>query len=284
MLETKRTFMPHPNRTRLLGTALVLASLQLGLSQTLTNTFYFGPALTPPTPVWDVAGTYQITNHMESYTIRPMDIVFNQIGLDVDSHGKLQALGNPTVLVQVGDDMIGGDYKVSGLMSGGGVNTHANFTIKFKGSGTVGGVATTCNISANYNLRVNPADLTLVGKNTGSVTFSHLGNGRFNSDIALPLPPGADGGWNLTLDLVPFKTKLSGTAVVLVDTWTNAPSTTLATKASGTAAKSGVVNVNMTGYGNSAGTQINMQLKPVVGDTNVLTKVNGKVLGQRVKN
>jgi hypothetical protein len=284
MLETRKSFMTSPNRTRLIGSALLLASLQLGLSQTLTNTFYFGPSFTPPTPVWDVTGVYQITNHMESHTIRPMDIVFNQIGLDVDAHGKLQALGNPTVLVQVGDDMIGGDYKVSGMMSGGGANTHASFSIRFKGSGTVGGVATTCNISANYNLRANPADLTLVGKTTGSVTFSHLGTGSFNSNISLPLPPGADGGWNVTLDLVPFKTKLSGTAVVLVDTWTNTPSTTLATKVAGTAAKSGVANVNLTGYGNSAGTQINMVLKPVVGDTNVIAKVNGRVLGQRVKN
>jgi hypothetical protein len=276
--------MTSSNRIRLIGTALLLASLQLGRSQPLTNTFYFGPSFTPPTPAWDISGVYQITNHLESHTIRPMDIVFNQIGLDVDAHGKLQPLGNPTVLVQVGDDMIGGDYKVAGMMSGGGANTHANFSIRFKGSGTVGGVATTCNITANYNLRVNPADLTLVGKTTGSVNFSHLGTGRFNSNITLPLPPGADGGWNLTLDLVPFKTKLSGTAVVLVDTWTNTPSATLATRANGTAAKSGVVNVNLTGYGHSAGTQINMQLKPVVGTTNVVTKVNGRVLGQRVKN
>ena len=136
--------MTSPNRNRLIGSALLLASLQLGLSQPLTNTFYFGPSLTPPTPVWDISGAYQITNHMEGHTIRPMDIVFNQLGLDVDAHGKLQVLGTPTVLVLVGSDTIGGDYKVSGMMSGGGANTHANFSITFKGNGTVGGVATTC--------------------------------------------------------------------------------------------------------------------------------------------
>jgi hypothetical protein len=269
-------------KNRVFCAALLLASLQFGYSQALTNTFYFG---LPLNPVWNIYGVYDITNHMQSSTIRPMDIVLNDLGLGFDAKGKVVVQGSPTILVFFGDDIVGGDYKVSGKVSGGGAKTHVNFSVKFKGNGMVAGVSTTCNISAKYDLDVNPAGPSLVGKVSGTASFSHLGSGKLNSVVSLPLPPGADGGWNVALDLVPFGSKLSGTAVVLVNTSTNAPTMTLATKASGNLPQqSSNAKVKLTGSGNSAGTQITMQFVPLLGATNVLATVSGKVLGQKVKN
>jgi len=267
-------------KNRLFCTALLLSSLQFGFSQALTNAFYFGP---PLNPVWDISGVYQLTNFMQSATIRPMEIVFNQLGLDVDAKGKVQVAGSPTILVLVGDDIVGGDCKVSGKISGGGAKTRVAFTVKFKGNGIVAGVSTTCNITAKYDLTVNPTSPNLLGKATGNASFSHLGSGKLNTPVALPLA--ADGNWNVTLDLVPFNTKLSGTSLVLVNTGTNTPSTTLATKANGNLPKqSDRAKVKLSGYGNSSGTQLTMQFIPILGATNVVATVNGKVLGQKVQN
>jgi hypothetical protein len=242
-----------------------------------STTFSFGP---PVTSVWDVSGAYQITNHMQGAKLQPRDIVFKDVALAVDAHGHLQ--GSRTIQVLVGDDTVGGDYKLSGTVTGGGTKTRVNFSIRFKGNGVVSGVLTTCNISAKYNLEVDPVGLTLVGRTSGGAHFSNLGSGSFKSDISLPLPSSVDGGWNVTLDIFPFGTKLSGTAVVLVD---NIPSTTLATKANGNLPKqSTTAKVKLSGYGNSAGTQLNLEFTPILGATNLLATVKGKVLGQNVKN
>ncbi len=258
--------------------ALLVSSLQLVSAQIQTNldVFFFGP---PATPVWDISGIYRITNHMESPKIRPLDIIFNDIGIGVDAHGKV--IGAGTILVLVGDGIVGGDYKVTGKMSGGGEKTRANFTVKFKGNGTVAGVVTTCKITAKYNLEILPATRTMAGKTSGNANFSHLGSGNLNGATALPLPPGVDGGWNVTLDMIPFGKQLSGTAVFLVD---NTPSTALATKVKGNLQKATVAKVKLTGTGNSAGTQLNMEFTPLPGLTNAIAKINGKVLGQKVKN
>jgi O-glycosyl hydrolase len=241
------------------------------------TTFYFGP---PATPVWDVSGTYRITNHMQGAKLQPLDIVFKDVALAVDARGHLR--GSGTIQVLVGEDTVAGDYKLSGTVTGGGAKTRVNFSIKFKGKGVVSDVLTTCTISAKYNLNVESIGLTLVGKTSGSVHFSNRGSGSLKSDISLPLPSGVDGGWHVTLDIYPVGTKLSGTAVVLVD---NTSSSTLATKATGSLPKqSTAAKVKLAGYGYSAGTRINLQYTPILGATNLLSTVTGKVLGQNVKN
>ena len=243
---------------------------------TPTPTFSFGP---PLTPVWDVSGTYQITNHAQGAKLRPMDIVFDNVLLSVDAKGKVQGAG--TIVTYASDDYVGGDYKVSGKLSGGAAETQVKFTVKFKGSGIVADVSTTCKVNARYNLTVLPAARAMAGQVTGNVRFSSLGNGDLKSEIALPLPPGVDGGWNVYLDLYPYGTKLSGHGVVLVN---NQPSQTLATKATGSLPRdSTTAKVKLSGYGYSRGTRINLQYVPVSETTKLLQTVNGKVLGQNVK-
>jgi O-glycosyl hydrolase len=241
------------------------------------TTFAFGP---PVTPVWDVSGTYQITNRLQGPKLPPTEIVFKDLALTLDGHGRLQVPG--TIQASVGEDVFGGQCRVSGTVSGGGTRTRVNFSIRFKGSGVVSNVPTSCKISANYKLEVDSVGRTLVGRTSGSAHFSDRGNGNINSDISLPLPAGADGGWTVVLDASQSGTKLSGTAVVRVD---SAASNILLAKANGNLPKqSTVAKVKLSGYGGSAGTQINLQFIPVAGATNLAATVNGRVLGQKVKN
>lgn len=269
--------MTSPMKNRLFCAGLLLSSLQFGFSQTLTNTFYFGP---PLTPVWDISGVYQITNLMQGAKIQPMVIIFNALTMGEDSHGKLT--GGGTILVPVGEDVVGGDYKLTGNITGGGAKTTVKFNVHFKGNGIVAGVATTCNINATYKLTVNPQGTNLVGTTTGNVNFSKLGSGSLKGPNILALPAGADGGWNVTLDVIPFNRKLSGTAVIQVD---SIPATVLATKANGNLPSSSAsAKMHLSGYGNSGGTQLDMQFIPILGATNLAATINGKILGQKVKN
>jgi hypothetical protein len=272
-------------KNHLFCAALFVSLLAFGATQARGETagFVFG---LPLTPVWDVTGTYSITNHMQSSTISPTDIVFNEIPLLVDGKGKIS--GSPgQIVAAIGGGTVGGDYKASGKISGGGAKTRVNLSIHFNGNGTVAGVSTSCNISANYNLVVDPANRTLVGKGSGSARFSHLGNGNLKSAFSMPLPAGVDGGWTAVLDVIPFSKKLSGSAVVTVNNDPSpidkTPNTVLATKLTGTT-KGAVRKVKLSGHGFSSGTKLNLDYTPVLDTTNQVARINGKVLGQTVKN
>jgi len=274
--------MTSPIKNRLFGTALLLSSLQFGFAQSQSNilTFVFGP---PATPVWDISGPYQITNRMQGAKFRPTEVVFPGLGLSVDAKGKVTGAG--TIVALVGGYYVGGDYKASGKVSGGGDKTQVKFTIKFQGNGVVAGVATTGKVNAKYNLTVLPGALAMGGKVTGSANFSTLGNGDLKSDIVLPLPPGADGGWKVTMQLVGFTSKLSGSANVLLNSTPTNTTTTLATKVSGSVPKKSLVaKTKLSGWGNSAGTKLDLEFTPIFGGTNLPSKMNGKILGQNVKN
>jgi hypothetical protein len=269
--------MTSPAKPRVFFAAVALLSLQLSFAQTNVPDFFaFGP---PSAPVWDLTGTYDITNQMQAATIQPTEIVFKQVTLNVDGHGKIS--GSDNIIVLVGDGAVGGGYRASGKISGGGTKTRVNLSIRFTGNGTVAGVFTSCNLSANYNLTVNPVSRTLVGKASGSARFSHLGNGSLKSDFSMPLLPGVDGSWNVTLDVIPFGNKVSGSGLVEV---ANTPPSTLSTRATGNLSKqTGKVKVKLSGSGFSSGTQLKLEFLPVLGADNQFVNIDGKVLGQKVK-
>ncbi len=271
--------------------ALLLSSIHLGLAQYQNGapTFFFGPT---NAPVWDITGTYNITNHMESSSMQPMDIVYQGLTLDLDARGRLE--GSGTIIVMVGTNaagnLVGGDYRVAGNISGGGANTRGKLSIRFKGRGTVAGVNTTASISTTYTLQVNPTTRTLEGTVSGSASFSNLGHGSIKSsghtnDVFIPLPPTVDGGWSITVYEVPFGNKLGGSAIVQVDSVPADPNDlprVLSTKLTGTTLGSGLRKEKLTGTGLSAGTQLTLQYAPFAEAPNAT--INGKVLGQKVKN
>jgi hypothetical protein len=273
--------MTSPIKNRLLGTVLLLSSLQFGFAQSNTLTFVFGP---PLTPVWDISGIYQITNFMQGPKFAPTRVVFHDLAIGVDAKGKIIGTAN-TMVGFVGDAYIGGDYKVSGKVSGGGTKTQVKFTVKYKGNGIVAGVASNFKINATYNLTVLPEALKMGGKVTGNAHFSSLGDGDLKGDLVLDLPPGADGHWSALMQLVGFKNDLSGSAQVLVDSTPTNSATILNTKVSGNWPKNSVTaKTKLSGTGNSQGTKLNLEFVPFYGETNTPSKVNGKVLGQNVKN
>jgi len=270
-------------KSRLSGAVLLLSSLQFGFAQSDTNllTFVFGP---PLTPVWDISGTYQITNRLQGDKFLSKNVIFRDLWLSVDAKGKVQGAG--TIRTWVDDDWTAGDYKVSGKVSGGGEKTQVQFTIKYKGNGIVAGVATTCKVGANYNLTILPGPpATMAGKETGRAQFSNLDDGDLTSNITLPLPPGADGRWDVELKLVASQKKLSGSAVVLVNSTPTNATTTLATRVSGNVPNQSVgTKMKLSGYGYSSGTKLNLEFTLIPGLTNLPALVDGKVLGQNVKN
>ena len=120
----------------------------------------------------------------------------------------------------------------------------------------------------------------MAGKTSGSVHFSKGGSSSLKSGVAVPLPLGVDGSWNVTLDVHPVGTRLGGTATVVVH-----DKSTLATKATGALPKqSTAAKVTLAGYGPSAGTRLNLRFTPTIGDTDRLPSLTGKVLGQKVRN
>jgi hypothetical protein len=73
--------------------------------------------------------------------------------------------------------------------------------------------------------------------------------------------------------------------VVLVNSTPTNATTTLATKVSGNSPNQSVgTKMKLSGYGYSSGTKLNLEFTPIPGLTNPPTKVDGKVLGQNVKN
>jgi hypothetical protein len=269
--------------------AVLLSSLQFCRAQIQTNVtdfFEFGP---PLAPVWDPSGTYWITNRVQGATAQPLEVVFRDIQLNADSRGHLRGAG--TIIVMVGDDPVAGEYRASGKISGGGEKTRVNFSIRCNGRGIVAEAATSYKVSAKYNLAVDPANLTLVGKITGNANFSNLGGGKLNSAFSLPLPPGVDGRWNVTLDVVPLA-KLAGTGLITVDNYSapdgsTGPATgrTLTTKLTGNVPrKSSVAKLKLSGSGSSAGTRLTLSFPVIGGMTNQLATAQGKILGQKVSN
>jgi hypothetical protein len=273
--------MTSPIKNCLLGAVLLLSSLQFGFAQSNVLTFVFGP---PLIPVWDISGTYDITNYMQGSKFIPTRVVFYNLGLGMDAKGKITGT-SPAMIGFVGDDPIGGDYKVSGNVSGGGTKTQVKFTVKFKGNGIVAGVSTSFKINATYNLTVLPEALKMGGKTTGNTHFSSLGNGDLKSDATvIPLPSGVDGGWRALVQLVGFKNQLSGSGQVLVNRTPTNSFTLLNTKVSGNWPKNSVTaKVKLSGTDSSSGTKVNLEFTPLLGQTNI-AKVDGKVLGQKVKN
>ncbi|MCX6928821.1 MAG: hypothetical protein NT154_37255 [Verrucomicrobia bacterium] len=199
---------------------------------------------------------------------------------------RLKLQGSGTTVISVGDDFVGGDYKVSGNITGGGVKTRVNFSIKFKGNGNVSGVETTCNINAKYNLAIDPAGLAMVGTTSGNASFSHLGSGNLKGPFSQPLPHGADGRWIVMLDVAPLQ-KIAGTGTIFVDNYlgTNTAGRILSTKLSGSVSKRPLMaKTKMSGSGDSGGTQLNMNFTSNVIATNQIASIKGKILGQKVQN
>jgi len=266
--------MTRPTKLCLLLLSLLASSIRLCSAAVPSGEadFFFDSNVLP---LYDFTGTFQPTNG----TIRGaggQDVPFSSaVDLVHDAHGRLT--GSGTTTLGIGTDFVAADYKASGRVSGGGTATRVNLTTRFKGTGVISGLTTTFNISVTYKLEVNNSDGTLVGPARGEASFSRVGGGKVNSDVAVPIATGTNASWVLQLFITPLK-KLGGSGnVILID------GRTLTGDLLGSySSQKGQANLKWTGLNDSKGSSLKITMA-TVGETNLLLSLKGKVLGQSIQ-
>jgi len=266
--------MTHSTKLRLLLLSALAFSIEICSAAVPSGEadFFFDSNVLP---LYDFTGTFQPTNG----TIRGaggQDLPFSSaVDLVHDAHGRLT--GSGTTALGIGSDVVGADYKASGRVSGGGTGTRVNLTTRFKGTGVISGLTTTFNISVNYKLAVNSSDGTLVGTARGDASFSRVGGGAINSDVAVPIATGTNASWVLQLFITPLK-KLGGSGNVIL-----ADGRTLTGNLLGNySSQKDQANLKWTGINDSKGSSLKISMASV-GETNLLLSLKGKVLGQSVR-
>lgn len=245
-----------------------------------TVTFSFGTS--EGSQLWDLSGGYSlnlVVSERNGVQV-PLQVNFNLVedarGNLTSPAGDFQALTLNGMLFTVSYTIAG---KVTTDSSG---TTHARFTIRMTGNGTVGGL-TINSMSAIIvvNATPNAEDGLLHGPARFSARFSNGVEGVSGTiqDIATALPPGVDGTWTLTLQATAFNS-LVGTAVVTTPTRTfglivTGPFSQANQAFVVTLRGSGAVaNTSISGVGSNAKAMIDQTLDTIGGV--------GKLMGQRV--
>ena len=218
-------------------------------------------------PVYDLSGSYQF-NHPA--TIAGGTTVNLSLGcsLTQDAAGRLQGAG--VTNVQVGNNFLPAQYSVSGtVMGGGGNTTSASFSARWTvQNSTAGGKTST--ISIQYTLQVSQGSLH--GTARGQASLAGLGNGTINAPVSgVPLPMGADGSWNVAMNLQPP----GGTGSITLPNGRSIQANPAVTYS----ASAGLERVTLTGAGTNRTTTLTISFFPA---TKVLDGLSGKVLGQTV--
>ena len=222
-------------------------------------------------PVWDLTGTYQITQQLIGVAGQLVDVSFS-ITIVVDDKGNVT--GKDVTVAFIGSKgVVGGAYTVHGKVTGSDGIARLRLRVRIVGDGIVAGVATHAVINARYDAEVNFAG-ELNGTSKGGVSLSNLGSGKINSEFFQPVPPGIDGSWTVTMNILPLK-KLDGSAtatfqsgrIVLFDL-------------SGSYSSSrNDSRISLRGVGPSRGARLKLLLD---GNSNV-EEARGKLLGQKVR-
>ncbi len=208
-------------KNRLLAFAILALSLPLAHGQeapTGTITYNFSAAAFP---IWNFSGPYGFSQQMVGLG-GPVGLSY---GLSINHSLEGQLSGSGTTIVTIGEDVAAAQYVVSGSVSRGGNTTHAVFTVSLAGSGLdyIGGQRRNFHISLSYNLMVDPDTLTWIAYGNvpavqGTVSIAGLGSAKVlaGEDFAVALPPGVDGAWSVSMDIVALS-RLGGTATISID-------------------------------------------------------------------
>jgi hypothetical protein len=264
----------------LLISALIF-SLQLCRGQVLvppTISFDLGPSVAPQSALWDVGGFYSLNLLVDerSGLEVPVQLTFNLIQ---DANGKLSAVSNDFQSLIISDtSLFAITSQISGKVTGGGGFARVHFTIRFSGSG---------NLAAHNDVPVNgfltvdaetdpSTNLLFDVKSKFSANFSGFSSLKGTTQFTTDLPPGIDGSWNLTLQLVALG-KLSGTGTI------NTPSRSLGLDLSG-AFKGGTFKVKARGANDVQDAQdgTGSTATILLADPFDSLVLNGKLLGQKV--
>ena len=266
-LLTKQVLVLFPGLPLVLAAAMCAGSTaslaaQLGSSGPIGFSF---PNLS--VPVYDLTGSYQFDHGI---TVAGGAKVNLSLGCSLvqDAAGRLNGAG--VTSVQVGSDSLTAQYSVNGMVTGGGgkatrVSLSASWVVQNPSAG-----GKTSMISVQYNLQVNLGFLD--GTARGQAILAGLGSRTINAPVAgVPLPMGADGSWNVTMNLQPP----GGTSSI---TLPNGRSLLASPKVT-FSASTGLERVTLSGAGTNQGTTLTINFFPA---TKVLDSLSGKVLGQTV--
>jgi len=219
-------------------------------------------------PLWDVSGTYHISPSINGDVPVDFDISVLQ-----DNKGKLYGSG-PTS-VDIGGQIVPGNYIVKGkIFSSAGV-TRATATVKVTGIGLISGLIRPYSLSESFTLEIDSSGLAVIGTGKGSAKATGLGTAKISEDINDSLPEGMDGGWRLELGVQTTVKKLSGNSSVNLS---NGRSLDFVTGGSYSPTTDSS-KVKLTGSGTSAGAKLNLLGS---GEGMGLHQITGKLLGQTI--
>ena len=235
-------------------------------------------------PAWDLSGSYTLDQPISGAggTLVPLTYT---VYITHDAKGKLSSSG--TMMVNVDGAVVAASYTLKGNVSGGGTDTRANFSVDFKGEDWFYGVRRTFNGHVSYKLNVDPVGHTLLGTARGSFSIQGSGSNQIKTDVDLPLPTGVDGSWSVNMVAMTLK-QFIGTGSIDVAAFHSPelpggwPATRiLYTEVKGSYNSSkNLANANLDGIDEAKGSNLTLKFEP--GST-FPTKMNGKVLGQKIK-
>lgn len=249
--------------------ALLMGSLTLSSAQPSGNLGFIFEA--DDLPVWDLTGLYSAGPTV--------------ISVQHDNNGRLR--GSGAAMVQAGSDVVAASYKVSGAISGSGVDTRARFSVKLTGRDYIVGAYRRFNITMKYDLAVVASELRLVGTVKGKASYDGLGSETIDEPVDMPLPNGVDGSWAVAMNVMPLSKKLVGTGVVLVSTFLSPDlpggwptDRVLPADVRGSYnPKTDISKVSVKGVDEGRGTSLKLEFET---DAVFPNAMSGKILGQRV--
>jgi hypothetical protein len=256
--------------------SLQLCRAQVQVPPTLS--FDLGSSNAPGTRLWDVGGSYNLNLLVDqrSGIEVPVQLSFTLVQ---DASGKLSTVSNDFQSLVISDNSLFAiTPQISGKVTGSGGFARVHFAIHFSGSGNLAAhndVPVEGSLTVDAETDPSTNQLTSV-KCKFSASFSGFSSLKGPTQFATDLPPGIDGSWNLTLQLVALG-KVNGTGTI------NTPSRSLGLGLSG-AFKGGTFKIKARGANDvqdaqdGTGCTATILLSPPF-DSLVL---NGKFLGQKL--
>jgi hypothetical protein len=272
--------MTTSTKCRLLFAVLLLFAIPVCFSQQAPSgevDFSFNSSNAPA--VYDLTGAYTLSQNVQGVggTTVPLSI---GVTLIQNSRGVIKGSGITTATLGSGTtaSTFAGFYNANGRITSLADGTRrANLNVHMHNTDIVAGVRSSFNISAHYVLDVTPDGFS--GSVRGSAQFSGLGSGRIDSPVAAPLPPGIDGSWGVSMNILPLG-KLTGTASITVSNSVFGP---LQMRLSGRFDQTtGLSIVNLNGIKGAQGNNLHMEFFIDTNSVPTLSSMHGRIMGQQV--
>ncbi len=220
-------------------------------------------------PMWDITG---------NYGAGLSDLGTADINIMQDAYGNISGDGTLSI------DVYGTSIDCSVTPSGKVKNDQVSLTLLISGEQWIYGNDISVMAVAKLKLKIDAPNSQMVGGGNIRARAKNLTTGVARSasqqipSSSMALPPGADGGWTLSLNLAPNGNLLNGTA-----TATTTPGNSANFTATGSySATSDTAKVTLAGTGSAVGTKLTL-LVSTAGTNVTFHAVSGKLFGQTPK-